>query len=73
MLVVSITLAPSLILTSKSSPPVSDLPFDNSILIFCFVAFVGYWSVALSTNKGVERCSSCLLLRSFTGSFSAQM
>ena len=73
MLVVSITLAPSLMWISKSSPPVSDLPLHNNLSISCFVTLGGYWSTAVSTNKGFEIWSSCLLLCSETGLFSAQM
>ena len=73
MLVVSITLAPSVILTSKSSLPVSDLPFDNIVLIFWFLTFGVYASVALSANRRLDSFSSSLLLCSFTGSFSTQM
>lgn len=51
--VVSITLAPSLILTSKSSPPVTNVPLDNTLSMSCFVTFDGSWPEALTTNKGL--------------------
>ena len=73
MFVVSITLAPSLILISKSNPPVSDLALDSTVLISFCVTCDGYWSLALSINKGDDNCSSRLLLYSLTGTFSVHM
>ena len=54
---------------SWSSPPVSEHPLAKTLSISCLLIFLGYWSLALRTNKDPGISSSFLLLYSLTGAF----